>query len=423
MPHQEALTVVAAVKPGQRDSLERTLGGMRDNVAFNDVIPFGKLPGVHFARLLVLDEVSDLRGERIPAQLVFLADVDAELDDRLNELITIAGPGLDTVYRHCEGYPVQGPVSRRDQLAYLRGHMVKYAANYVNTVGMSLQQVRQEAQLREAVGRFLDARDWSGRTQDEVRAAIQEFVRGEPSLGWAQRPPEPPSLSFQVKDAAELVAVPLGLLLVSQLALPLLPLWAILLRRHEKTDAAPTKKADDPRIQHLAALEDHIVQNQFSAAGFVKPGWFRRSTASVVLWLVNWGIRHIFNRADLAGVTTIHFARWIFIDDKRRLVFASNYDGSLESYMDDFIDKVAWGLNAVFSNGIDYPRTNWLVRDGATGELAFKYFIRSHQFPTQVWYSAYPELTGVNIENNAAIRAGLFTRMNAVEVERWLRRF
>jgi hypothetical protein len=37
---------------------------------------------------------------------------------------------------------------------------------------------------------------------------------------------------------------------------------------------------------------------------------------------------------------------------RRRVLFFSNYDGSLVSYMDDFVNKVAWGLNAVFSNGI-----------------------------------------------------------------------
>ena len=65
--------------------------------------------------------------------------------------------------------------------------------------------------------------------------------------------------------------------------------------------------------------------------------------------------RHVFNRGNLAGVKTIHFARWVFLDGKRRVFFASNYDGSLESYMDDFIDKIAWGLNIVFSNGFGYP--------------------------------------------------------------------
>ena len=80
---------------------------------------------------------------------------------------------------------------------------------------------------------------------------------------------------------------------------------------------------------------------------------------------------------------TIHFARWVFLDDGRRVFFASNYDGSLESYMDDFIDKIAWGLNIVFSNGVGYPRTRWLVLDGARDELAFKDYLRLHQVPTR----------------------------------------
>jgi hypothetical protein len=43
---------------------------------------------------------------------------------------------------------------------------------------------------------------------------------------------------------------------------------------------------------------------------------------------------------DLSG-SNHHFARWVFIDQKRRAFFASNHDGSLENYMDDFVDKIA----------------------------------------------------------------------------------
>ena len=104
---------------------------------------------------------------------------------------------------------------------------------------------------------------------------------------------------------------------------------------------------------------------------------------------------------------TIHFARWVFLDGKRRMFFASNYDGSLESYMDDFIDKVAWGLNLVFSNGVGYPRARWLVFGGARDELAFKDYLRVHQVPVRVWYSAYGDLTALNIAQNERLRAGL----------------
>jgi hypothetical protein len=89
------------------------------------------------------------------------------------------------------------------------------------------------------------------------------------------------------------------------------------------------------------------------------------------------------------------------------MVFFSDYDGSLESYMDDFINKVGFGLNVVFSNGIGYPRTNFLIFDGCADELKYKEFLRRHTIPTQVWYKAYPGLTAVDLERNIRIRRGL----------------
>jgi hypothetical protein len=119
-------------------------------------------------------------------------------------------------------------------------------------------------------------------------------------------------------------------------------------------------------------------------------------------------------------VHTIHFARWVMLDDNRRVVFISNYDGSLESYMDDFINKVGFGLNVVFSNGIGYPRTNWLVVDGARDEQTFKYFLRRHQMPTQVWYDAHSGLTAFDLQNNSRIRQGLESSMTDEEAREWV---
>jgi hypothetical protein len=90
--------------------------------------------------------------------------------------------------------------------------------------------------------------------------------------------------------------------------------------------------------------------------------------------------------------------------------------------MDDFIDKVAFGLNAVFSNGVGYPKTNWLVFDGAKDELAFKALLRARQVDTPIWYSAYANLTALNVANNAAIRAGLAHGMSPAEAAAWAAR-
>jgi hypothetical protein len=68
---------------------------------------------------------------------------------------------------------------------------------------------------------------------------------------------------------------------------------------------------------------------------------------------------------------------------------------------------VGFGLNVSFSNGIGYPRSNWLVLDGCSDERSFKEYLRRHQMPTQVWYKAYPGLTAVDLERNLRIRQGL----------------
>jgi hypothetical protein len=109
------------------------------------------------------------------------------------------------------------------------------------------------------------------------------------------------------------------------------------------------------------------------------------------------------------------------MDNHRRLLFASNYDGSLDSYMDDFINKVAYGLNLVFSNGVGYPRTKFLLSGGAKEEMTFKYYLRRHQVPTQVWYKAYPGVTTADLARNTEIREGLESQtMTEAEARRWL---
>ena len=173
-------------------------------------------------------------------------------------------------------------------------------------------------------------------------------------------------------------------------------------------------------MDELASLEDHTTQNPFMAVGFVKPGRFRELTLRVVVFAISYVTRHVLNRGDLAGVKTIHFARWVFLDGLRRMYFSSNYDGSLESYMDDFIDKISWGLNIVFSNGYGYPRAKFLVFGGSRDELAFKDYLRCHMARVRVWYAAYGHLTADNIARNERVRAGLYADLDPDQELAWV---
>lgn len=424
MTYQVALTIVAPVRPGAIDPLRQALARMADDPAGNALIPLGRLAGVHFARLVLLEPTRDLRGDPIPPSLIWMSDADAPLERHVEQLLEVAGAGLDEVFGHCEGYPEPGGRDRARRRAFLRAHTVQPQAVYVNTVGRTAAQVREERGLRDALEAFLDrsAGQWPGWDAAKVRQAIRTFVAGDAELRWALRPAAPPPLGWRLRQVLDAVRFPLLVLALSPLLLPAFPVWLWLLRRHEQADPAPHVAPAPAHEQALAELEDRGPQNQFSAVGFLKPGWFRLLTTLAVLRLVDFGARHLFNRGSLAGVKTIHFARWVMLDGRRRVIFASYYDGSLESYMDDFIDMVYWGLNAVFSNGVGYPKTRWLLLDGARDERAFKDYLRVHQVPTAVWYSAYPQLTARNLGNNAEIRRGLSGEMDAAAAERWLRR-
>jgi hypothetical protein len=416
---QSAVTIVAPIADGHQRPLQSLLESLGQEPASNATVAFKDFANVHFARFFILPASTDSSGQAYPADLVFLADVDGPGEAFILQLVGAAGDGLHSIYQHCQDY-----AGRAGLLNFLQTRSVSVAAAYVNSVGRTVLQIRQEAQLHDAIESFLDAncRDLQHLHPRAVRAQVQEFVERTPSLSWALQPPPAADPLYVLGEKAQLALVGAAGIVLFPAIVATLPIYLALLRWHEIHDVNQDVIPDDALIQKLAAQEDHGVQNPFTSAGFLKPGAFRRLTGTVVLWGTNFLARHVFNHGNLIGVKTIHFARWVFLDQKRRLFFASNYDGSLENYMDDFIDKIAWGLNIVFSNGVDYPPTRFLVLDGALNEQVFKRFNLTHQLVTPFWYAAYQGLTALNIENNAQLRAGLYGAMDDAATRAWLRR-
>jgi hypothetical protein len=387
-----------------------------------DGLAFSRPTQVHFARLVLMPETTDLRGQTIPATLLYMADVDGAPDSHLRELATLKADVLDSTFGRCEGYQQQ--MDDGGRYRWLATHRLPSSAAYVNTVGRGADQICDEARLRDVIEQFLDQHrnDLAKLAATDIHRAVQEHVLSRPDLAFAQHPAPPPPFGWRLREALHMVAVPVILILLIPVALIAVPVGAVLLRAHERRDVPETQRPDPSQVLALRGQEDEAAHNPFAAIGLVKAGWFRRLTTILVLWGISYAVRHVFNHGRLAGVTTIHFARWMFMDGSRRVVFASHYDGSLESYMDDFIDKVAWGLNAAFSNGQGYPDTRWLVLDGAHDEQNFKNYLRRHQLMIQVWHSAYPGLTAVNIENNAAVRLGLSSPLDERAAATWLAR-
>ncbi len=78
------------------------------------------------------------------------------------------------------------------------------------------------------------------------------------------------------------------------------------------------------------------------------------------------------------------------------------------------------GLTAAWSCTLGFPRTRWLIKDGASIAEQFKRWARNLQQPTQVWYAAYPDYSVKNINNHSKIRQGLASNLRRKEIDKWL---
>ena len=422
MISQNAFNVIAEVDPARIESLHALLDRMKQDPERNSILPFGRLPKVHFGRLVLIPEAMGPAGSIYRPLLVLALNIDGDVQAQLDELVRVAATGLAEIYSHCHEFPHAS--ADADLLAYLRAHLAPADAFYINTIGRSLAQVQLEARLHEALQTHLDGRGWAHLSPGDVHARLVSYVKSEPDLTAALTPAEQPRrlLGWLKLALFALGGLVLALLLLS-LLLPLLLLGLVVLRLHEIGNRADHYRPPNVRISELEKYEDTGVQNPFSAVGYVQAGLFRRVLLRAGLFVLQLVSRYLYNHGKLADVDSIHFARWVGINDWRRLYFFSNFDGSAESYQDDFIERIAFGLNLVFSNGWGWPRNRYLLFAGASDEQAFKAYYRDHQIDTNVWYRApvYKGFTAVNLANNAAIRAGLGIDMNDEQARAWLK--
>ncbi|SOD40734.1 hypothetical protein [Nitrosovibrio sp. Nv4] len=431
MTPQSSFMIAATVRAGQLTNLRALLTSMNkipghadpDNV----LISFNKFDRLHFARFVIIEaktahEIKEFGVTPRPWRpaLAFLCDIDGDIHTFLVELMELAESGLKKIFSHCEG------ITEEDQnlLEWMKAHNINANANYVNWIGRTVRQIHEEAELHRSLSTYLQkiVDDVGRENVHALRQKLLSHVEMEKYKGRLMlSPPEPTPTEWKVRNLLHKIGMPLVILLLSPLLLVIAPFFALRLRMLERSEPELFIRPGRNHLTELTVQEDWDVTNQYSVFGDVKPGLFRLLTFKFILLLTDYFARHIYNRGFLARIKTIHFARWVLMDNNHRVFFASNYDGSHESYMDDFINKVGWGLNLIFSNAVGYPTTRWIIKEGAHREHAFKYTQRRHQIPTEVWYKAYPGLTAVDLARNSRIRQSMEIRQsNDAEIREWL---
>ncbi len=417
-----ALTVVAPVRPerlGALAGLLRDIGGRADA---SPIVPFRNVPSLHFARWALLPP-PPAGG---PTRLAFESNFDGPAEAHLGELVSALGADLARVYGHCEGFDEGAPHPALSLARYLRRHALAEAAFYVGAPGLTRALAENDLLVRRALDRRADELVRAGfapRDPGAVRAELLAALEGSREFALGPARGAGPELPPRAVVNAALVVGGAALLGVLAAALPATLAVALALRLHEEHDAARLPKAppspDDGLLDEVTLREDAHAQNPMTHLVPIKPGPLRAVAVRAALATIDLLGRYYYNQGRLGEVESIHFARWVILPDNR-LLFFSNYDGSWESYLGDFVDKQSEGLSAIWSNPVDFPATRWLVRGGAADEERFKLWVRRHQLPTQVWFSAYPHLSLPDRLRNARLRAGAARAGAQASARDWL---
>lgn len=195
------------------------------------------------------------------------------------------------------------------------------------------------------------------------------------------------------------------------------------LRRLEKRDSDDLILPDQTNYDEVTSRENQLRHNHMFSVSRIKSSFMRPLLLRAVLWSIKLSASYKNPPGVISVISSIHFARWVRIPGTRQLVFFSNYGGSWESYLEDFITKASAGLSSIWSNTVGFPRTRYLAQSGAKLSEPFKYWARQQQRPTPFWYVAYPNLTTGEIRKNAKIREG-FARIDDVrQADQWFSLF
>jgi hypothetical protein len=181
--------------------------------------------------------------------------------------------------------------------------------------------------------------------------------------------------------------------------------WLRWLERRDPSHDDP--KLDARALSAMARHEDHIAQNHMISLVHVKPGVLRAVLLRLGLRVLGLILRISARDGYLSSMRTIHFAHWALVSNGGRLMFHSNFDGSWESYLDDFIEKAHAGLTLAWTSGIGFPPTEFMYRKGATSGRRFKAWARHSMVESLFWFSAYREYSVNQIERHARIANGL----------------
>jgi hypothetical protein len=358
MPPQ-CLTVLAPIRQGEAAALRDVLRPIGDDISGTHMPPggrphvaFAQSRAIHFARFAILTDPD--RGPDA-ARLLYASVYDLTLDAHAAELVALSSD-FDAIWGKLEGFTGSSDLS-----AFLSAHAHEPAAYYAAFRDETVSSIQLAITAREAregagVTRLLFAPGLFAR----ATSAVRRVLRAAPIL-----------VDIVVTLARHgLVDVYRGTLRILA-CLDRYPVFRLVNRLTGNTlpprrspfssvglDAcaapAPLAPGDEvPSDLHPRFREDVVSQNQLTLVTVIRDGQSNRVRA--VMSAIDSYARRLAPPGSLIGISTIHFVRWLVIDDGRRLMMVSDYDGSWESYIDEFAEMILSGLDAIWETAVGFP--------------------------------------------------------------------
>src|SRR5450631_244045 len=338
MTQHGAYSIVLYISDGRQPQLASLLQEIVDNdVETNAIVPFKQITSIHFARFILLEKSIDVHGKEVGPRLVFTTNYDMPLNNHVQEVVRIAGPGLWRIFSMCPNFS-SGDYNADILERFLLSQNIPSETFYVGVGYRSVQQIHNENLLRKAINEFADSQQLNLQKGPALaaRQRIIAFVRSRPDLKWAETPEPGPPRSMKFSYYGTLFLVIGVLIIFSPLVIAVAVVWMLIMLVFELTEKLAPNPVTKDQIRALIARETQMVQAQFSALGNIKPGWFRLITMRFLLRSTDFLAPYIFTKGKLSGIPTVHFARWLLVNEGKQMLFLSNYDGNSENYLRDF---------------------------------------------------------------------------------------
>ncbi|MEQ8673452.1 MAG: hypothetical protein RLP44_27040 [Aggregatilineales bacterium] len=403
----------------------------------NPYIRFGNT--AHFVRLMIVPgknedtviyagEDQDRGQEDRHHRLAFWGVFDGTVEAFINDIVTLS-PDMDAIWSKCEGY-------NGNLLQFLTDdkHRVKENIFYSTFPDDTVATLNEKRDLRQKIEAILD------KSPDNA-AALKEIKKLN-KISFNKTYPMRKNLTFAAIGALLLGVLilcfvfPLTILVVGGAIGFLYLLLAQPYKESNAPFAGQTGALEDElasietkalvamdvnRVEtmRLYSRENVIAQNQFNLYLTFKTDnrWLRVLRMRVIMFYIGLAGKYLLPPGSLGGLSTVHFGVWALIDDNRRLLFMTCYDGTWENYIADFVNHIHPILDIELHNFVGF--SPYGTRDIAS----FRRWLRRVQIQSSVFYSGYPDLTVRNMSRDDRMNDGFPSGMFSGNAESWLERF